>query len=133
VQTDRLDRVADALPDWLDTRPDLERWQRPLAVPRCAAIIDNRRIERMTHLLRLDPTDLWRRYVSLARTRPPTRVPVSAKVITSALVSASMMRWVRAAVRSCVEPGSAGAIHASRPAGSAMTWALTPGQRCLPA
>jgi len=34
----------------------------------------------------------------------------------------------RAAVRSCVDPGNAGEIHFSRPAGSAMTCALTPGR-----
>ncbi|HEX8860695.1 MAG TPA: hypothetical protein VGC06_16695 [Actinomycetes bacterium] len=32
---------------------------------------------------------------------------MSAKVITSALVNAAMMPWVRAAVRSCAEPGIA--------------------------
>jgi hypothetical protein len=36
LQTHRRDRVADALPDRLDTRPALERPQRPRAVPRRA-------------------------------------------------------------------------------------------------
>lgn len=37
-----------------------------------------------------------------------------------------MIRWVRAAVRSCARPGSAGEIHSSRPAGSVTTCTFTP-------
>ncbi len=37
-----------------------------------------------------------------------------------------MMRWVRAAVRSCNRPGSAGESHSSRPSGSVTTCAFTP-------
>jgi hypothetical protein len=47
---------------------------------------------------------------------------LSAKVITFAAVSAAMMPWARAAVRSCVEPGSAAEAQISRPAASAMVW-----------
>jgi hypothetical protein len=44
---------------------------------------------------------------------------LSATVITSLLVSGSMMPWAPAALRSWVEPGSAGEAHPSRPAASA--------------
>jgi len=54
---------------------------------------------------------------------------LSAKVITPDVVSASMMPRLRAAVRSCVEPGSAAETQTSRPAQSAMTYALTPWRR----
>ncbi len=42
-----------------------------------------------------------------------------------------MMRWVRAAVRSCARPGRAGEIHSSRPTGSVTTCTFTPWRRCL--
>jgi hypothetical protein len=44
---------------------------------------------------------------------------LSAKVITLALVEASMMPWARAALRSWAEPGEAAETQASRPAGEA--------------
>lgn len=74
----------------------------------------------------------YQHWTAALGTKAPTLIAVSEEVMTSAVVSAATRPCSRAAVRSCVEPGSAADRHCSRPAASAMTWALTPCRWCFP-
>jgi len=71
---------------------------------------------RLTAFRRSDSFGQKRRRLNGVRTLPRApRYPLSAKVITAALVSASMMPWVQAAVRSRAEPGNAVEARTRRP------------------